>query len=575
MLDKLENLSIKTILIVAITSMTLLLVIVGVTGIRGTAKTLQMDQQAVQASTNEAGVMRVLKVMETSRAQVLLALQHNPSYEFASMHDHALSLHLNALGQSQDDLKKLWSEFYAEMADTPEQKLADAFYADSANLAADGFAKAKQALESGNWSAAQSSLLNEIDPAFNKSAAAQTALLVGLLDRSKAHSEEASEIAADAKFNMILTIIIASLAALAIGGLLMRMITKPLTLAVDLANKVAEGDLSFHLDDVARDNEFGRLLVAQQLMERKLADIVGQVRTGTDTITVAAREIATGNADLSSRTEQQASSLEETASSMEELTSTVKQNAENARQANQLVQSTAEVAVKGGNVVGQVVDTMASISESSRKIADIIGVIDGIAFQTNILALNAAVEAARAGEQGRGFAVVASEVRNLAQRSAGAAKEIKSLIEDSVGQVESGGKLVGEAGKTMGEIVTSVKRVTDIMGEIAAASQEQSAGIEQVNQAITQMDDVTQQNAALVEQAAAAAMSLQEQADVLAQAVSVFKLDSHNFTQHAPRKTASSRNLPKPHAMEARSRPATSQKKLATSSSSDGEWEEF
>ena len=218
---------------------------------------------------------------------------------------------------------------------------------------------------------------------------------------------------------------------------------------------------------------------------------------------------------------------------MEELTSTVKQNAENARQANQLVVSTADVAAKGGQVVGQVVDTMASIKDSSRKIADIIGVIDGIAFQTNILALNAAVEAARAGEQGRGFAVVASEVRNLAQRSAGAAKEIKTLIEDSVGKVDAGGKLVDEAGKTMDEIVTSVKRVTDIMSEIAAASQEQSAGIEQVNQAVTQMDDVTQQNAALVEEAAAAAESLQDQAAKLAEAVSVFKLESGAYNVRA------------------------------------------
>ncbi|MHB1086082.1 MAG: methyl-accepting chemotaxis protein, partial [Thiobacillus sp.] len=261
--------------------------------------------------------------------------------------------------------------------------------------------------------------------------------------------------------------------------------------------------------------------------------IISQVRTGTETIAVASREIASGNADLSNRTESQASSLEETASSMEQLTSTVRQNAENARQANQLVGSTADVAVKGGRVVGQVVDTMASIKDSSRKIADIIGVIDGIAFQTNILALNAAVEAARAGEQGRGFAVVAAEVRNLAQRSAGAAKEIKALIEDSVGKVDAGGKLVDEAGKTMDEIVNSVKRVTDIMSEIAAASQEQSAGIEQVNQAVGQMDEMTQQNAALVEQAAAAAESLQDQAGQLAQAVSAFKLDEMAFNTRA------------------------------------------
>jgi methyl-accepting chemotaxis protein len=259
-------------------------------------------------------------------------------------------------------------------------------------------------------------------------------------------------------------------------------------------------------------------------MNDSLILTVGQVRRGTETMGVASAEIAAGNADLSSRTESQASSLEQTASSMEELTSTVKQNAENARQANQLVVSASDFAVKGGRVVGQVVDTMSSIKDSSKKIVDIIGVIDGIAFQTNILALNAAVEAARAGEQGRGFAVVAAEVRNLAQRSAGAAKEIKALIGDSVEKVDGGSKLVDEAGKTMTEIVSSVKRVADIMGEITAASQEQSSGIEEVNRAIGQMDEMTQQNAALVEQAAAAAESLQNQAVQLAQAVSVFQL---------------------------------------------------
>jgi len=268
------------------------------------------------------------------------------------------------------------------------------------------------------------------------------------------------------------------------------------------------------------------MLAAMKEMELQLSSIVRGIKSSSDTITGAASEIAAGNADLSSRTEQQASSLEETASSMEELTGTVKQNAENARQANQLAAGASSVAVKGGEVVSQVVSTMSSINESSRKIADIIGVIDGIAFQTNILALNAAVEAARAGEQGRGFAVVASEVRTLAQRSAAAAKEIKGLITDSVNKVGDGTRLVDQAGKTMQEIVESVKRVTDIMAEIAAASQEQTSGIEQVNQAIVQMDQATQQNAALVEQAAAAAESMQAQAQGLTKAVSIFKLSA-------------------------------------------------
>ncbi|MRW90922.1 HAMP domain-containing protein [Duganella sp. FT80W] len=303
-------------------------------------------------------------------------------------------------------------------------------------------------------------------------------------------------------------------------------ITRPINEAVALAESVAEGDLVDHGSRSAySQDEPGKLLQALNRMSHSLVRIVGEVRQGTDTISTASTEIAAGNLDLSSRTEEQASSLEETASSMEELTSTVKQNADNARQANQLAASAAEVAQRGGAVVSDVVHTMASIEASSKKIVDIIGVIDGIAFQTNILALNAAVEAARAGEQGRGFAVVASEVRNLAQRSASAAREIKGLIDDSVGKVEAGTRLVGQAGSTMEEVVDSIARVTAIMGEISNASAEQTHGIEQINQAITQMDHVTQQNAALVEQAAAAAGAMQEQAARLADAVSIFKLD--------------------------------------------------
>src|SRR5471032_176776 len=286
--------------------------------------------------------------------------------------------------------------------------------------------------------------------------------------------------------------------------------------AVAVAGKIAAGELSVPIH--TRNGDASSLLFAMRTMRDSLAGIVGQVRGATTVF-------AGANLDLSSRTEQQASTLEETAASMEELTSTVRQNADSVRQANELALSASDIAQKGGEVVAQVVDTMGSINTSSRKIADIIGVIDGIAFQTNILALNAAVEAARAGEQGRGFAVVATEVRNLAHRSASAAKEIKALIGDSVAQIDVGSKLVDQAGVTMDEIVTSVKRVTDIMGEIASASREQEAGIDQINNAITEMDSTTQQNAALVEQAAAAAQSLQDQARDLAQAVGVFRLD--------------------------------------------------
>ncbi|MGH8807013.1 MAG: methyl-accepting chemotaxis protein [Noviherbaspirillum sp.] len=330
----------------------------------------------------------------------------------------------------------------------------------------------------------------------------------------------------------LLTLTLAG-AALLLGALIAwyvtRSITGPLRGAVEVARHVASGDLTTRVVVESQD-ETGQLLEALRDMNESLVRIVGEVRAGTNTITTASTEIATGNMDLSSRTEDQASSLQMTASSMEELTSTVKHNADNATQANNLAATASEVAVKGGSVVSQVVETMGSINESAKKIVDIIGVIDGIAFQTNILALNAAVEAARAGEQGRGFAVVAAEVRSLAQRSAAAAKEIKTLISDSVEKVEAGTRLVDQAGSTMDEVVSSVRRVTDIISEIAAASHEQTSGIEQVNQAIIQIDNVTQQNAALVEEAAAAASSLQDQARNLSMVVSVFKLKEGEST---------------------------------------------
>ncbi|KGH28529.1 methyl-accepting chemotaxis protein [Comamonas testosteroni] len=349
----------------------------------------------------------------------------------------------------------------------------------------------------------------------------------GLLALQRASIDSAAQ-AIEAEFQSTRLLIIAALAgALVLGALgawwLTRGITHPLAEAVRVARTVAANDLTSSITVNSRD-ETGLLLEALRHMNDNLARVVSDVRSGAEGIATASSEIDTGNQDLSSRTEQQASSLEQTAAAMEELSSTVRQNADNARQANQLAASASQVAQQGGRVVTGVVSTMDTINTSSRKIADIISVIDGIAFQTNILALNAAVEAARAGEQGRGFAVVASEVRNLAQRSAEAAKDIKTLINDSVSKVEEGSRQVAEAGRTMDQIVESVKRVTDIMAEITAATSEQSTGIDQVHQAITLMDQATQQNAALVEEAAAATGSLKAQASELTAAVSVFRI---------------------------------------------------
>ena len=487
------------------------------------------------------------------------------------------------LGEDANRLVKqnegVWAKYLATKL-TPEESVLTKTKGEQHVQYVSSMNKTIQLAASGEFEAAAQNLANDTVPKFN----ALRDTVFALLDLQGKIAEQDYGIAQSHYENIFMTSVVAIglgvFFAMLVGFFLIKAIVGPLNEAVAVANAVASGDLTSRIE-ANSTNETGRLLQALRTMNDNLVDLVSKVRMGTDQISTASGEIASGNSDLSQRTEEQASSLEETASSMEELTSTVKQNADNARQANQLAAGASEVAMKGGAVVGQVVQTMSSINESSKKIVDIISVIDGIAFQTNILALNAAVEAARAGEQGRGFAVVATEVRTLAQRSAAAAKEIKELISDSVSKVEDGTRLVDEAGATMDEIVGAVKRVTDIMSEISAASQEQSSGIEQVNQAVTQMDEVTQQNAALVEEAAAAAESMQEQAQALTQAVSTFKLSSGYSTpttvKRSSRATAVTK-LPNRGPATRRGpdvRTLPEQPRKVAAGGSDNNWEEF
>ncbi|OEZ98713.1 methyl-accepting chemotaxis protein [Duganella phyllosphaerae] len=488
---------------------------------------------------------------------------------------------------------KAWARYTALPFGEGEKALADQTGAARTALIKEGIQQAFKALREKNQPEIDRLMLTEVTRLFRLYTDSAEKLSVYQLE-STARQYNDSQAAYNRNMTFaIVAIVLGLIVALVSSIMLLRAVMNPLGEALKHFNAISDGNLANTID-LGRQDEMGALMTGLHQMQDRLADTVRSVRDGSDAIATASNEIAAGNMDLSRRTEQQAASLEETASSLEELTSTVKQNSDNARQANQLVGSASDIAVKGGELVSRVVDTMASITESSDKIADIIGVIDGIAFQTNILALNAAVEAARAGEQGRGFAVVATEVRNLAHRSASAAKDIKQLITDSVEKVGTGSALVNEAGTTMTEIVSSVRRVTQIMGEITSAGREQELGIEQINTAVAEMDTVTQQNAALVEEAAAASQAMQEQAVKLAEMVSVFQVAGNPVAGSparaaaAPRATTAPAKAATPAARPAIAKPAarpaakSPSLKLADkparnkpAASSDGDWEEF
>jgi methyl-accepting chemotaxis protein len=509
-----NNLKISTRLLMLIGIMSALLVAIGAIGLFGISKSNDAMETIYADRTVPMGqVANINRLLLRNRLAIVNSLTFQDEIE---RNVAEIDTNIATIG-------KVWDAYMATTLTPDEAVLAKKFAEDRSKFVNEGLKPAAAALQAKDIEGAKRIVVDKVRPLYEPVRAGIDALMQLQLDVAKQEYD-----AAEARYNTIRMVSMGSilagvLFAVIFGMVLVRAISNALNEAIEVAEAVAHGDLShqFHPEGT---NEVAKLMHALKAMQESLIKVVSSVRQGSESVSTASAEIASGNHDLSARTESQASALEETAASMEELSSTVKQNADNARQANQLAQSASTVAVRGGEVVAQVVDTMKGINDSSKKISDIISVIDGIAFQTNILALNAAVEAARAGEQGRGFAVVASEVRSLAGRSADAAKEIKTLINASVERVEQGTILVDQAGTTMTEVVGSIRRVTDIMGEISAASNEQSQGVAQIGEAVQQMDQVTQQNAALVEEMAAAASSLKSQAQDLVGTVAVFKL---------------------------------------------------
>ena len=570
----LKNLTIKARLIFLIGFLCCLSIIIGVLGLSSIGTANETVKSLYEDRMMALGQLNTINTLIQENTIVIGTAVAGNSQQLAKA--------ASEISVRIEKINAVWKNFMSRQLTAQEKELAERFAQSRKKFMAEGLGPAVSAMKANDVTEASEALRGPVTALFPAVQTDMAALIQLQLDVSKTEFARSQSRYDTARMMAVAEVLIGLLVGITMGAWLISGIMRSLAQATRLVRSVAEGDLTQRVEITSHD-EIGQLLLALRAMNEKLGGIVRQVRTGTDTIANAATEIAAGNLDLSSRTEQQAASLEETASSMEELTSTVRQNADNARQANQMVAAASAIAVQGGQAFSQVVDTMESIKGSSRQVVDIIAVIDGIAFQTNILALNAAVEAARAGEQGRGFAVVAAEVRNLAQRASAAAKEIKALIDKSVGLVDSGNILVGQAGKTMTEIVDSVKKVNGVMAEIMEATLEQSTGIEQVNRAVGQMDQVTQQNAALVEEAAAAAESLQDQAAQLAREVSAFKLDPASPATALPpapvaapaaRRPAKA-TLPAPGVRAtgvARVAPARRQVSAATSG---GDWEAF
>ena len=511
-----KNLKISTRLSLLIGLMSALLIVIGSIGLFGIS---QVDESL--RSVYEDRTVAVGQIADINRLTLRNRLAVANGLIFTDEIDKSaaeVEANITAIGQ-------VWKDYIRTTLTEEERTIAVQFEKDRSRFVQEGLRPAVAALQAMDMEGAKRIIQDKVRPLYDNVRKGVDTLMKLQLDVAKEEYDNAVT-----RYNIIRATSVGSILfgvafAALFGWSLIRGISSSLGAAIEAADAVAEGDLTRTIRVEGRD-ESAQVLAALAKMQDSLRRVCTQVRNGADGVATACAQIAAGNGDLSARTESQASSLEQTAASMEELGSTVQHNADNARQANQLAQSASTVAIKGGSVVAQVVDTMKGINDSSRKIADIISVIDGIAFQTNILALNAAVEAARAGEQGRGFAVVASEVRSLAGRSADAAKEIKALISDSVQRVEQGTALVDEAGATMSEVVNSIHSVTELMGAISSASSEQSAGVLQVGEAVTHMDQATQQNAALVEEMAAAASSLQTQAHDLVQTVAIFRLDA-------------------------------------------------